>query len=113
MQILQSAIAQNESKSHLKGLVGSSLSFVISNAFKQSDKPFLIVFNDNWEVIGVDDNPDAPDEVNNSDPRATMQMGGNVYPVNYVPKAQPGTEIADYAPNSGSNFLTSIINIQN
>ena len=26
---------------------------------------------------------------------------------------QNGTEIADYAPNSGSNFLASIINIQN
>ena len=50
MQILQSAIAQNESKSHLKGLVGSSLSFVISNAFKQTDKPFLIVFNDKEEA---------------------------------------------------------------
>lgn len=41
----------------------------------------LIVFNDNWEVVGVDDNPDA------------MQMGGDVYPVNYVPQAQMGTSI--------------------
>ena len=41
----------------------------------------LIVFDDNWEVIGVDDNPDA------------MQMGGNVYPVNYVPQAQKGKRV--------------------
>jgi hypothetical protein len=43
----------------------------------------LIVFDDNWEVIGVDDNPDA------------MQMGGNVYPVNYVPQAQDGVDMYD------------------
>jgi hypothetical protein len=41
----------------------------------------LIVFDDNWEVIGVDDNPDE------------MQMGGNVYPVNYVPQAAMGASI--------------------
>ena len=44
----------------------------------------LIVFDDNWEVIGVDDNPDA------------MQMGGNVYPVNYVPQAQDGEKTYSY-----------------
>lgn len=41
----------------------------------------LIVFDDNWEVVGVDDNPDA------------MQMGGSVYPVNYVPEAAMGASI--------------------
>ena len=49
-QNLQTAIAQNESKTHLKGLVGSSFSFVISSVFKQADKPFLIVFNDKEEA---------------------------------------------------------------
>ncbi|MFD1161536.1 transcription-repair coupling factor [Hwangdonia seohaensis] len=50
MQNLQTAIAQNQGKTHLKGLVGSSLSFVISNVFKQAEKPFLIVFNDKEEA---------------------------------------------------------------
>jgi transcription-repair coupling factor (superfamily II helicase) len=49
-QNLQIAISKNESKTHLKGLVGSSFSFVISNVFKQSEKPFLIVFNDKEEA---------------------------------------------------------------
>ncbi len=42
--------AENNAKIHLKGLVGSSFSFVISNAFKRSDKPFLLVFNDKEEA---------------------------------------------------------------
>ena len=50
MQNLQIAIAKNQSKSHLKGLVGSSLSFVISESFKQSETPFLLVFNDKEEA---------------------------------------------------------------
>ena len=49
-QKLQSAIAQNKSKTHLKGLVGSSLSFVVANAFKETEKPFLMVFNDKEEA---------------------------------------------------------------
>ena len=49
-QNLQNSIAQSESKTHLKGLVGSSFSFVVSNVFKQADKPFLIVFNDKEEA---------------------------------------------------------------
>lgn len=49
-QNLQTAIAKNQNKTHLKGLVGSSLSFVIANAFKQEDKPFLLVFNDKEEA---------------------------------------------------------------
>ena len=44
----------------------------------------LIVFDNNWEVIGVDDNPDA------------MQTGGSVYPVNYVPEAQDGYQMGTY-----------------
>ncbi len=58
MQDLQDVIAksqssntaENNAKIHLKGLVGSSFSFVISNAFKKSDKPFLLVFNDKEEA---------------------------------------------------------------
>lgn len=34
----------------LKGLTGSSLSFVISDVFKNTDKPFLLVFNDKEEA---------------------------------------------------------------
>ena len=49
-QNLQSAIAQNQSKTHLKGLVGSSLSFVLTETFKQANKPFLLVFNDKEEA---------------------------------------------------------------
>lgn len=39
-QKLQKSIAQTQDKLHLKGLVGSSLSFVIANVFKQAEKPF-------------------------------------------------------------------------
>ncbi|WMI66534.1 transcription-repair coupling factor [Aestuariibaculum sp. YM273] len=49
-QKLRDSIANSQSKTHLKGLVGSALSFVISNAFKDSDKPFLMVFNDKEEA---------------------------------------------------------------
>nr|WP_262910961.1 transcription-repair coupling factor [Flaviramulus multivorans] len=49
-QNLQNLIAQTQNKIHLKGLVGSSFSFVISNIFKVSEKPFLIVFNDKEEA---------------------------------------------------------------
>ncbi len=47
-------IAQNlllkEQKIHLKGLVGSSLSFVIKTLFSKSDNPFLIILNDKEEA---------------------------------------------------------------
>ncbi|RZN83660.1 MAG: transcription-repair coupling factor [Winogradskyella sp.] len=49
-QNLQIAIAQTEGKTHLKGLVGSSLSIVISEVFKTADKPFLLVFDDKEEA---------------------------------------------------------------
>ncbi|WP_341214971.1 transcription-repair coupling factor [uncultured Wocania sp.] len=49
-QNLQTAIAQTQNKIHVKGLVGSSFSFVISSVFKQAEKPFLIVFNDKEEA---------------------------------------------------------------
>lgn len=50
LQNLQAAIAQTQSKTHLKGLVGSSFSFVISQAFKGANKPFLIIFDDKEEA---------------------------------------------------------------
>ncbi|OBX26326.1 transcription-repair coupling factor (superfamily II helicase) [Gelidibacter algens] len=49
-QNLQAAIAVHQSKTHLKGLVGSSLSFVITETFKISEHPFLLVFNDKEEA---------------------------------------------------------------
>ncbi|HMC00108.1 MAG TPA: transcription-repair coupling factor [Flavobacteriaceae bacterium] len=50
MQNLRNAIAKNQNKIHLKGLVGSSLSFVLTQVFKQAEKPFLLVFNDKEEA---------------------------------------------------------------
>ena len=50
LQNLETSIAHSESKTHLKGLVGSSLSFVISEVFKTSEKPFLLVFDDKEEA---------------------------------------------------------------
>nr|WP_208864188.1 transcription-repair coupling factor [Gaetbulibacter sp. S0825] len=49
-QKLQSSIAISQTQTHLKGLIGSSFSFVITNAFKEADKPFLLVFNDKEEA---------------------------------------------------------------
>ena len=49
-QKLQIAIAKTETKTHIKGLVGSSLSFIISQNFKQAEKPFLLIFNDKEEA---------------------------------------------------------------
>ncbi|MDX1543244.1 MAG: transcription-repair coupling factor [Christiangramia sp.] len=52
-QELQNSISHpenNTEKLHLKGLVGSALSFVVSNAFKESDRPFLLIFNDKEEA---------------------------------------------------------------
>ncbi|MCM8569490.1 transcription-repair coupling factor [Gramella jeungdoensis] len=52
-QELQNAISYSENineKLHLKGLVGSALSFVISNAFNESERPFLLIFNDKEEA---------------------------------------------------------------
>lgn len=41
---------KNSSKIHLKGLIGSSFSFVAANAFKSAEKPFLLIFNDKEEA---------------------------------------------------------------
>ncbi|PNQ74599.1 transcription-repair coupling factor [Hanstruepera neustonica] len=50
MQNLRHAIAKNESRTHIKGLVGSSVSFVFTELFKQAEKPFLLIFNDKEEA---------------------------------------------------------------
>ncbi len=51
---LQDAIARSDSSGsstiQLKGLTGSSLSFVLSDAFRNSDKPFLLIFEDKEEA---------------------------------------------------------------
>jgi transcription-repair coupling factor (superfamily II helicase) len=54
VQELQSAISKSEQSTplhaQLKGLVGSSLSFVLAEAFKKADAPFLLIFNDKEEA---------------------------------------------------------------
>ena len=50
VQNLQNAMSQTGTKTHLKRLVGSSFSFVISTVFKAAEKPFLLVFNDKEEA---------------------------------------------------------------
>ncbi|WP_025742625.1 transcription-repair coupling factor [Aquimarina pacifica] len=50
LQKLQKAIAQSKTKTHLQGLIGSSLSFAIENSFSQANKPFLCIFNDKEEA---------------------------------------------------------------
>src|SRR5690606_22914251 len=37
-------------KIHLKGLLGSALSFVLAEDFKSGEKPFLLIFDDNEEA---------------------------------------------------------------
>lgn len=49
-QNLQVAVAVSGSKTHLKGLVGSAFSFVVSEVFKASEVPFLLIFNDKEEA---------------------------------------------------------------
>ncbi|MFI2741903.1 transcription-repair coupling factor [Zhouia sp. PK063] len=49
-QKLAKAIADHQSNIHIKGLVGSSLSFVLAHAFKESQKPFLLILNDKEEA---------------------------------------------------------------
>ncbi len=47
---LGKAIAQPLNNVHLKGLVGSALSYVVANAFEEAEKPFLLIFNDKEEA---------------------------------------------------------------
>lgn len=50
LQNLREGIAQKASHAHLKGLTGSSLSIVVSELFKSSEQPFLMVFDDKEEA---------------------------------------------------------------
>lgn len=43
-------LAQQNQKIHAKGLLGSSISFVIQALFEKSDLPFLLLFNDKEEA---------------------------------------------------------------
>jgi len=45
-----SALQQEQHHFQITNLVGSSLSFVISESFKKADKPFLLIFNDKEEA---------------------------------------------------------------
>lgn len=47
---LQESLALPQSRIHLKGLTGSALSFLISEHFKASEIPFLLVLNDKEEA---------------------------------------------------------------
>ena len=49
-QNLQNSIANSEGNTHLKGLVGSSLSIALSEVFKSAEKPFLLIFDDKEEA---------------------------------------------------------------
>jgi transcription-repair coupling factor (superfamily II helicase) len=44
------ALQQEKTQFQIKNLVGSSLSFVISESFKKTDKPYLLIFNDKEEA---------------------------------------------------------------
>jgi transcription-repair coupling factor (superfamily II helicase) len=43
-------LEQRENKLHIKGLIGSSLSFVIDPLFRQGELPFLLIFKDKEEA---------------------------------------------------------------
>jgi len=53
LQKLGIAIANNQQNINLKGVTGSSLSFIISEAFKKADTPFLIILNDKEEAAYI------------------------------------------------------------
>jgi len=48
--IFAETLAQQNQKIHAKGLLGSSISFVIQALFEKSDLPFLLLFNDKEEA---------------------------------------------------------------
>ncbi|WP_299126723.1 transcription-repair coupling factor [uncultured Winogradskyella sp.] len=58
LQNLREVIGQNQTSrsdkglnnTHLKGLIGSSLSIIISEVFKSAEKPFLLIFEDKEEA---------------------------------------------------------------
>lgn len=50
VQLLANEILQRDAKINAKGLLGSSLSFVVKAAFEKSELPFLLLFNDKEEA---------------------------------------------------------------
>ncbi|MDT0555380.1 transcription-repair coupling factor [Patiriisocius hiemis] len=50
LRLLEKSIAQSQNKTVVSGLVGSSVSIVIAQAFRQSELPFLLIFNDKEEA---------------------------------------------------------------
>jgi transcription-repair coupling factor (superfamily II helicase) len=49
-EILADALQQGDTKINAKGLIGSSLSFVIQALFEKTELPFLLLFNDKEEA---------------------------------------------------------------
>ena len=49
-QKLGNLLSNSKDKLHLKGALGSSLTFSISTFFKSSDRPFLLIFNTKEEA---------------------------------------------------------------
>ena len=47
---IAAAIGKRESKIHVKGLIGSSLSFIINPLFRQGELPFLLILKDKEEA---------------------------------------------------------------
>jgi transcription-repair coupling factor (superfamily II helicase) len=47
---INKALEQKKNHFQISNLVGSSLSFIISETFKQADKPYLLIFNDKEEA---------------------------------------------------------------
>ncbi len=50
INVFAELLAQQNQKIHAKGLLGSSISFVIHALFEKSDLPFLLLFNDKEEA---------------------------------------------------------------
>ena len=48
--LLADALAQENQKIHLKGLIGSSISFIIKALFEKTELPFLLLFKDKEEA---------------------------------------------------------------
>lgn len=50
VQELEETIVQNKARLSISGLVGSSLSMVLAQAFKNTEQPFLLILNDKEEA---------------------------------------------------------------
>lgn len=50
ISVFAETLAQHNQKIHAKGLIGSSISFVIQALFEKTELPFLLLFNDKEEA---------------------------------------------------------------